>query len=480
MSRALCLQAVQNSLSALNAPPNGLRLLLALSGGSDSVALLAALCELRAVSGVTLHAVYVQHGLRGESALAEEQAVDALCRRLQVPLTVCRAQLTGDMHTPGVEQRARKERYRLFAQVYRQVQADALLLAHHRDDQAETVLMRLCRGAGADGLCGMHAQTAYEGMTVLRPFLALPKAVLREALEAYRLPHCEDESNADPCTDRNRIRLLVLPQLKQLYGGADGAIARAATLLQSDNECLQAMAEKLLAQARFAPTNGVVGVWRHVLRPQHAALRTRVLRRLFQTAAQLAGEQAQERTLTCEETEALDNAVQTGSGMNLPLGLALVCNEHWALLCRQNALPLRQADDAVPLAECVGKGHFAVNGLVVTADFEMPHTPPQDACTAVLPPDWQSQGLLWRTMQPGDRIHPFGAAGAKPLRRYFTDRKIPKPLRATLPILCRGSTVLWIPGLCTAESLRVEQGGNGGLRLTVQNWHICSTQAPNE
>ena len=146
-------------------------LLCALSGGCDSVSLLHALCRLQKEASFRLHAVHVQHGLRGADSIADEQFVRELCVQLNVPLTVANANLSGDMHTPGMETLARERRRQIFEAQMKNLRAHALVTAHHRDDQAETVLMHLLRGSGMNGLCGMQTAAPFGGGLILRPLL---------------------------------------------------------------------------------------------------------------------------------------------------------------------------------------------------------------------------------------------------------------------------------------------------------------------
>ena len=146
------MNAVREALRLAGLWKDGAKLVCALSGGCDSVALMHALCRLRAEKRIAVHAVHVQHGLRGEESLADEAFVRDLCRKLNAPLMVANAGLAGDMHSPGIETLARERRRVIFEQELTRLNADALLAAHHQDDQAETVLMHLLRGSGMNGL----------------------------------------------------------------------------------------------------------------------------------------------------------------------------------------------------------------------------------------------------------------------------------------------------------------------------------------
>ena len=179
-------------------------LLVAVSGGPDSVALLALLAEwARAPGRPKLHAATVDHGLRPESA-AEAAAVSALCERLGVGHATLHWE--GPKPGSGVQAEARRARYALLAQEARRLGGATLVTAHTLDDQAETMLMRLARGSGPSGLAGMRARVEKEGVTLARPLLAVPKARLVATAEARGLPFIRDPSNLDPRFERVRWR----------------------------------------------------------------------------------------------------------------------------------------------------------------------------------------------------------------------------------------------------------------------------------
>ncbi len=469
MSMQPLLNAVKAALIEAGLYHSGVRLLCAVSGGADSVALLHALCRLRNDAGYTLEAVHVQHGLRGESSLADEQFVRGLCARLNVPLHVERAGLTGGMDDPGAETRARESRRRIFAVQMDALSMDALLTAHHRGDQAETVLMHLLRGAGAEGLCGMQPSAAFGRGVALRPFLSLSKQTLLDALNAEGLSHCEDESNQSAVTPRNALRLNVMPALEKLFPGAEGHIAQAAEALRVDERLLAARAEALLDEAllRLPP---VYALNRRSLLDAPEALARRALRAWFASGAALCGVRMEERALSHEDTRALYALLSApgGTALNLPYGLKTVAGRAHMHLCRQSGEALEPMPGFTPVAVAPGRARYVLPGLTLAAQpAQAGGSLPESPSCVVLSPEVLARGPVLRAARPGDRIRPFGAPGAKPLRRCLTDRKIDPFLRPLCFVLAVESDVLWIPRLASAEGLRLTYVPEGSLRLCV-------------
>ena len=263
--------ALDAALATLDAVADGAprSLLVGLSGGLDSTVLLHALAR-RHGSG-RLRAVHVHHGLH-----ADADDWTARCRRLcdglGVELVVARVSV--DRESPsGPEAAAREARYAAFAEALRP--GEDLVLAHHRDDQAETVLLRLLRASGSAGAAGMRASRDFHGARLLRPLLGVPRAQLLDYAQRQGLDWCEDPSNAREDADRNFLRLRVLPLLRERWPQADAAIAGSAARLAADAALLQeAVDERLQAlrgEADWLPVEG--------LRALAPAWRAQVLRR---------------------------------------------------------------------------------------------------------------------------------------------------------------------------------------------------------
>ncbi len=235
-------------LAALGSDPQPV--LVAFSGGLDSTVLLHATAAVCRELGVPLSAIHVHHGLQ-PAALAWPGHCREIAQGLGVPLTIVDlppAQPAGQ----GLEAWARRERYAAIAAEARRVGAGRVVVAHHADDQVETVLLRLARGAGLRGLAAMASERPLEGVRLLRPLLALPRSVLVDYARALDLSWVEDPGNADPAHARNRVRHEALPALVGTAPGAKAAIARAATLAADAQAVLDEVAGADLDAARAA------------------------------------------------------------------------------------------------------------------------------------------------------------------------------------------------------------------------------------
>ena len=279
----------------------GERVCVAISGGADSVALLLALAEAnreREALGVVLSAVHVHHGLRGAEADADEEFVRGLCRQIDVPLVVERVDVAArrELEREGMEEAARELRYRAFWELIKSRKADVVATAHTLDDQAETVVMKLLRGAWTEGMGGIAPVVEGEGRErlgkIVRPMLGVPReeveAYLRNRGQVWR----EDATNRDVSLTRNRVRHELMPMLREFNPGIHAALARLAEIARDEESFWQAEVARVLPQV-LLPGKPVRGGGRAVgtvtgnsgcaieierLRTMAPALRRRVLR----------------------------------------------------------------------------------------------------------------------------------------------------------------------------------------------------------
>lgn len=419
---------------ALNGAGAPKKLLVGVSGGADSVALLRAICDLRAKRWLQVTAVHVHHGLR-ERAEKDAAFVQDLCGALDVPLALERVRVEP---SGSVEDAARRARYAAFKAVYLRAGAQALLLAHHMDDQAETALMHLLYGGGARGVSGMRAQTRVDGMLVLRPLLSVPRRALKDYLTELSQPWREDESNLDPRYTRNFLRVSAFPALETRFPGAREACARFARILSDEDDLLDGLARDFLREnASDAPCRFLM---LSAFAPLHIALKRRAVRLLASEAGDMDFATT-ERVIMSSGTP--------GTIENLPRGFRTLATQK-----RLHILPPLGTDK--PPALNIGDWLLA-----------SPVLAPSDGKRSQAIPRALFEGAALRFRAPGDFIHPFGAPGKKPLSDYLTDHKVDPPFRDHLPILFQGREALFVLGVGASERLRLPPGAQDALQLTV-------------
>lgn len=419
--------------------------LLGLSGGADSVLLLQILLPDVRDGRIGLEAVHVNHGIRGREADEDEHFCAELCRREKIPFQAFHADLTGRKD----EAAAREARYAFFRELAAQRKADALLLAHNADDQAETFLMRLLRGAGPEGLGCMKTEEMNGRLRILRPMLTLRRGEIREALREAGISWREDSTNRNPDYLRNRVRMELIPLLEKFSPSAVGKIGSAAAMIAEDHRLLDSQAGALLQRLSRGPVLDA-----EKLAMEAVPLRKRVLRLWWKKN----GPCLQEHTLNARQTEELAALLRQKKGkVNLPGDLHAVRAGRFLFLTGER----EETPASVPVAE--KETVFGAYRLTVGPS----EGNPGDGMITQELPGPLLKGCVIRTRMPGDRITPFGSGGSRKLQDYLTDRKIPEPFRDRIPLLCKGGEVLMVCGTGTGNVPRWENEEEP-VRLT---WH---------
>jgi len=424
---------LQKLVRALDAERGGLapgaRLLVAVSGGADSTALLAGLAHLAPERGLGLTAAHVHHGLRGAAADADAATVRALAERLGLDAVERRVQVGQGL---GLEARARRARHAALQAMAREHGAARIVLAHTRDDQAETLLLRLVRGSGRGGLGAMRARRG----RLWRPLLDVTRADVRRFLADERLPFVVDASNADLRHARNRVRRLVLPLLAaELNPNVVAGLADLARRLADEDDLLAglaaARAEALRAAGRLAVA----------VAAEPPALARRIVRTWLED-----GRRAGVAAVHVERVLALAASGVPGA-VTIPGGSRVVL-EGSELVHRAGRRATATAHQSA----------IAPGGAVAPADADWrltlsavrPWGPdgqlPADARSAVFDADVLPAALEVRSVRPGDRIHVAGI-GTRKVQDVLVDAKIPRETRASVPLLVAEGRVLWVAGV---------------------------------
>ncbi len=461
---------VKQVLDSLPDLPAGTRLLIGVSGGSDSIGLLTLMRSLAQTRKWQLGVAHVEHGLRGADGRADAVWVRRCCRDWQIPVHVCRPDVRAkaEQQRVSVEMAARSERLACFKRLASRHRYAAVVLAHTADDQAETLLYRLIRGTSLTGLGGMQVDSRLDGLRILRPLLSVRKKDVQTYLRQQGVTWREDVTNQSTDPVRNRIRHRLLPLLRDAFNPAIvPALARTASLVRDDEDTLNILTAADLLQCE---RQGVLDV---------AALQTLPLprrRRVLMAYLQKRGAALAEQ-ISFDMINRCIRLIDSGRGS---AGVPLV--GEYRLMRQYNQVRLvygkEDGESVRPRVRLPASGarNLVEWGLRVVVQSirgvqgTERETIGQWPATATLAAARVGRaGLYMRSWQDGDTFHPLGAAGRRKIQDIWVDRKVPKALRRQLPLVtCRGE-VVWIPGYTIADGYALTSAKQGGIHLRLDS-----------
>ena len=454
-------------------------LVVGVSGGPDSTALLYCLYRIRKAWGLQLHVAHLNHDFRGEEADADAEFVTNLAVELDLPVTVEKRDPIAYQRERGIssfEQGARELRYAFLSNVATSIGATAVAVAHTADDLAETVLLHILRGSGLHGLRGMTEQAPWPWPVNL-PQLRLLRPLL-EATKAETVAYCNslgrsfrvDTGNALPRFTRNRVRQSLLPLLAEEYNPRiQESLVRLAHTASLELDFLERETDAIWHQVLIDNEEGDAGfvsLHRQALSKLHPALRRMVLRRAY---ILVAGDARRLRESHLRAMAESAGSRSSGQTLQLPGDWRLHVtydflrlSKNPALDCPYPPLPgeypvsLPQSTGAVALTRLEG---WNISIQIVTASGPEQITQAQPFTAyfglGAFDPEALDRGLRIRSRQPGDRFQPLGMTHQKKLQDFFTDARTPESWRDRVPLLVADRGIAWVVGHRIAEWARV-------------------------
>jgi tRNA(Ile)-lysidine synthase len=422
-------------------------LIIGLSGGADSTALLDLLTTLPAFP-LRLVAAHLNHCLRGQDSDNDEQFCRGLAARYNVPFESRRVDVkaVANRESLNLEDAGRRARITFFDELLITWQAAAVVLAHHADDQAETLLMRLLRGSGMSGLAGMPW---CNGRGYIRPMLCISRVEIEAYLAERRLNWREDTSNLDITFLRNRIRHELLPLLERYNPAVRKALTTTADILSEEDALLDARMRQAAEQVcRFSEIDVTCDIT--LFKSHPLALQRRLIRLML---SRITGSLEQISHRHLENILKMVTAARPNLRINLPRGLVAVREYDRLVIKAKDETGLSTAEITIP-----GPGIYQLFcGASIRIEISTPPlNPGGNLATAYFDSDRMPFPWCVRTFRPGDRIQPLGMSGKKKVKDIFIDEKIPLARRALIPLVFCGDELIWLVGLRTSHLARVD------------------------
>lgn len=458
---------------------NGETVLVAVSGGADSLALLYGLHALQSQLNCQLHVAHLNHCLRLD-ADADADFVQQHAAHLELPCTLQTTDVSRlvKQWRLSVEAAARKARYQFYEEVSTQIGATKIALGHHQDDTAETVLMHLIRGSGSAGLKGI---TPIREFRFIRPLVGFTRQQIETFLASKGLVPRHDSTNTDTRYLRNRIRHELIPRLENDYNpNIRAGLSRTADVLGAESEYLDTVVQEAFEVCRIRDPDRIkalatlesVVLDRIKLRELHIAIQRRVLRQSF---FEMSGDTDDLYFTHCEAMLSLIEGEAPHVVLALPDGLRFRrVYQHLIFDVRINSsspFPIEMEHFAYPLA-VPGKTFIAALNTEIIAELGNIRS-----CEARTLPDGRFEAifdyekvkevlpLTVRNRRQGDRFQPYGMRGTKKIKDFMIDAKVPRDERDRIPMLVCGDKVLWVVGHTTSDPFKIHSGTRQYLYL---------------
>ncbi len=439
--------------------PQGAKVVVAVSGGADSMALLFALFQLRSMYNMTLIVAHVNHQLRGEEAEQDALFVEQQAAQLGLPFHQTCVDVKALQQSSGisVQQAARQLRYRFLYALHQALNATRIALGHTADDQAETLLMRLVRGSGPTGFAGIPTVR----LPFIRPLITVSRPVIYSYLQSEHCPWVEDSSNAHMIYLRNRVRLDLLPKLQQYNPQIVRRLNELADMLRADSQVLEQQVDEWALQTLAWQAQSRVEICCRLFGLAPMAIQRRLLRRVIEALA------ASPEAVGFRHIESLRQFIVSekhGRRCSLPGEIGAERRAETILLWNASktpalsyvlVLPVPGKVDIIPL-------NIRLIADIISKPCNLGRIGPQ---WALLDLDRTICPLHVRFRQPGDRFYPLGSPGSKKLQDFFVDTKIPCGERPYVPLVVSNHEIVWIVGHRIAEPFKLRPETNRVLRL---------------
>jgi len=427
----------------------GDKVLVAVSGGPDSVCLLHILNRLARDMSLVLHVLHINHGIRKRESRREARFVSELADRMGIPVSVRLIDVPSYARKKKLtlEEAARDMRYKALESLAKKLNAKKIALGHTASDQVETVLMHFLRGSGPQGLSGIPPVRRLGAALIIRPLIEIDRGQILNYLRENNLTFCLDSSNRRTEYFRNKVRLKLLPLLRKNYNkNIEGALLRLSEISKEENAYWDRVVERVFRKVVSMGLAKISVDFKKFLR-YNVVVQRRVLHRL------LGG------IVSLRQIETIRNLAHKGSqGKRIYLGKNLSIRKEGDFLIFLSSPERRFKRFNYPI-RVPGKNEFAELNLTLNTRIANFHPISHKLVnTAYFDIDKINlKGLVLRNRREGDRFRPFGLRGTKKLSDFFIDSKIPRRLRDRVPLLVDGDDILWVVGIRRADKARITE-----------------------
>lgn len=443
-------------------------IVLGLSGGPDSMALLYLLIEIRKKIYFNILIAHVNHGVRGDEALRDEMFVKEVANNLNLPFFATRVDMVGIAKKEGItaEEAGRKLRYGFFREIIKAQGSGKIAVAHNKKDQAETLLMRIMRGTGVDGLKGMDFQTG----DIIRPLLNIDRCEIEKYIEDRKIPTVLDKTNLESIYTRNKIRIELIPYIEKNFNpNIVDTLYRLSENASLDSGFLEEYSIKKYNSIIKKKDDTCIILNYEGFKMQDKAIKRRIIRKtILDLIDTLQGIEEVHISLVVE----VFDREETGKVINLPSGI-IARVSYKDLIIEKVKVKSNKEEPISKVIYDLNIGNNILEDYGLEIDLEIVERKDIDfkkVSRNIKYFDYTKivGGIFIRTRDFGDRFNPFGMEGTKKLKDYFIDEKIPRDLREKLPLFIDEENIIWVIGYRTSEKYKISKDTTKVLKAEVK------------
>jgi tRNA(Ile)-lysidine synthase len=456
---------------------SGQKLVVAVSGGPDSVCLLYILSGLRKELGIELHIAHLNHRLRGAESDADAKYVAALAHRLGIPSTIASRDVRSYRlhHHVSLEEAAREVRYTFLAGVAEDIGAERVAVGHIADDHVETILMHLIRGSGTRGMRGLLPISRWSSpagsLTIIRPLLELSREDTTACCRRHHLKPRTDASNLSPEPFRNRVRHYLLPELQKYNPQIAEALLRLARTATDDLDFIETEAHRLWGKVTRVEGGSVI-----IDKKSFLALPPALKRHLLRASIEsLVGNL---KDIEAAHIEDILNALDKPAGkvIGLPYGLNFVIEYDRYVMSPDSAslcpFPALESEFELKIPGKTSASGWDIEAAIISPSEVKVKSAETNDFAACFDFDRTGSKLSIRRRLPGDRFQPLGMKQPKKLNQFMIDARIPQAWRRRIPIVYSANQILWLVGWRLDERVKVTEKTRKVLRLEFKHTHL--------
>ncbi len=441
------------------------KVVVALSGGPDSVCLLHVLYRLKKALGISLCVAHLNHKFRGKESEEDSKFVEKLAGDFNLPCFVEEYNVPKFIEESGLspEEAARKIRYGFLKKIFDKVRADKIALGHNLNDQVETVIMRFLRGTGVRGLAGIPPVRGI----YIRPLIEITRDEIMEFIDKNDLKYRIDRTNLKPIYERNKIRLKLIPLLEKEYNPKlKESISNMSGLMRIENDFMEQVASEKFGKVVKRINSHKVWISFKAFNNLHPALRYRILRLCLDSVLKGIKDISYKHIKQIDE---FCNCGKTGGFIALPQGVKVQKSYRGFFVFKGDLVERKNFYYEFVPGQTVFVKEIGKKIASQVVDVDKIKTPfQQDPCVAFVDLSViKSSKLIIRNRQQGDRFHPLGMKGTKKIKDFFIDEKIPAHERDRIPLVVDGNTIVWVAGFRLNEDYRVTSKTKKVLKLIM-------------